>query len=477
MKNQRLKVRRGSTLNLRVGPDAVRDRAKADLDDTHRRRPAITDEDESSYVFRRGAIQFFDLGTRLRSVPPSTTFDRLRVRTVGELSVPEQNDSWFNEYVEMALDIARDINDHDVSGGEAVSHTVEILGSLGGSDPMNPLETSPANVTGRKLAHCMPLPYHSEWLWVDAVLYNDDSERRYVIGVDGERPFVDSTFDGPPSSDGRWKKLAAAPDEENWNPLNDVSGDGELRASFRGKKLKVDSAAFYESFDTGDSSLFKWTRGSSFGSPEVVVPTLGGKLVRVFLAPRIQHLAVGSSTVMNNGATSSLSNPSASTRFPVYPGIGELHWVGTLGNGRRNYWVTRGFARAMSASIERSPEFITSRIPQDVLVLAANGASSIVARRNGIFVFLSFDTYALTGQLVGIVEISGDPYFCWLKADDTDHVQKTNSLSAPAVTNFNPQASMPHNDWKLTPHFLYTGGDDSTAAVDNTAHDYQDPVL
>lgn len=476
MKDDTLRVKRGGTVNLRIGPDGGPKAAKAAAERVVG-RPVITDQDESPYVFRRGSIQFLDLGTRLRSVPPGTTFDRLRVRTVGELSVPEQHDSWFNEYVEMALDIARDPNDHDVSGGEAASHTVELLGSLGGSDPMNPLETSAANASGRKLPHCMPLPYHAEWLWVDAVLHSDGGERRYAVGADEKRPFVNSTFNGPLSSEGRWKKLAATPEEENWNPLNDVTGSGELRASFRGKKLKIDSAAFYESFDTGNTSLFKWTQGSSFGSPEVSVPTLGGRLVRVFLVPRIEHILVGCSTVMNNGAISSLSIPSASTRLSVYPGIGELHWVGTLGNGRRTYWVTRGFARAMSASIERSPKFIDSRIPQDTLVLAANGASSIVARRNGIFILSSFNTYARTGQLVGIVEISGTPYFCWLKADDTDHVQKTNSLSAPVDTLFNPQASMPHNDWKLTPMFLYTGADDSTAAAVNVSNDSQEPIL
>jgi hypothetical protein len=464
-------VKPGSKVTIGVRGDADQQ-----LEKTGPRYIGVETGDEQ-YIFRRGAIQFFDLGTRLRSVPPGTTFDRLRVRTVGELSVPEQHDSWFNEYVEMALDIARDINDHDVSGGEAASHTVELLGSLGGSDPMSPLETSAANVSGRKLPHCMPLPYHAEWLWVDAVLYNDGGERRYVVGADEKRPFVNSTFDGPLSSEGRWKKTAAALNEENWNPLNDIIGDGELRASFRGKKLRIDSAAFYESFDTGDTSRFKWTQGSSFGSPEVAVPALGGKLVRVFLVPRIEHIGVGCSTVMNNGAISSLSNPSCSTRLAVYPSIGELHWVGTLGNGRRNYWVTRGFARAMSASIERSPKFIESRIPQDLLVLAANGATSIVARRNGIFILRWFNTYARTGQLVGIVEISGDPYFGWLKADDTNHGQKINSLSAPVDTQFNPQASMPHNDWKLTPMFLYTGADGSTAAAENVSADFQVPIL
>jgi len=477
MSNRTLKTRRGDAVGVFVKGNQLEEAAFRARSADDRKRFIGGFEDEDEYVFRGGSIQFFDLGTRLRSVPPATTFDRLRVRTVGELSIPEQHDSWFNEYVEMALDIARDINDHEVSGGEAASHTVELLGSLGGSDPMNPLDVSPANVSGRKLSHCMPLPYHAEWLWVDAVLYNGDAERRFVVGVDGERPFVDSTFDGPPSDGGRWKKLAAAPEEENWNPLNDITGDGELRAPFKGKKLKIDSAAFYESFDTGDTSLFKWTSGSSFGSPEVTVPSLGGQLVRVFLVPRIQHIGVGCSTVMNNGAISSLSNPSASTRLPIYMGIGELHWIGTVSNGRRNYWVTRGFARAMSASIERSPEFITSRIPQDILVLAANGASSIVARRNGIFIQLAFNVHARMGQLVGIVEISGNPYFCWLKADDTDDDRKTNLIGAPADQFFSASASMPHPDWNFSPKFLYTGSDDSLDAVFNDTFAFQTPIL
>jgi hypothetical protein len=475
MSNRTIKTKRGDAVGIFV-KGSQREESQRVSREAERKRFVGGDFEEDLYVRRGGVIRFFDLGTRLRSVPPATTFDRMRIRSVGEVSVPEQHDGWFNEYVEMALDLVHDINHHEVTTAEAVSHTVEIMGSLGGGDPMDPLETSPANMSGRELAHCMPLPYHAEWLWADAVLYNDSVEKRYVIGVDGERPFVNSTFDGPLSSEGKWKKLEAAPEEENWNPLNDITGDGELRAPFSGKKIKIDSAAFYESFDSGDASLYKWTSGSSFGSPEVTVPSLSGKLIRVFLVPRISHFGVGMSTVLNTGDITSLVNPSATTRLSVYPGIGQLHWIGTTSNGRRNYWVTRGFVRSMSASIERSPEFIVSRIPQDTAVLAIFGASAIVARRNSIFVHFSFDIYARLGQLVGIVEISGNPYFCWLKADDINHEQKTNTLGGGPVI-LTPRASMPHVNWNATPTDLYTGADDTTTTVPNDTHAFQDPIL
>lgn len=483
MSDKTIRVARGDEVDLRVigreAPDAVTD--KEDRGPKGSPEPVL---DDDLLVFRRKPeIEFLDLGTRLRSVPPETVFDRLRVRPRGEISSPVSDDSWFNEYVEVSVAAGQDVNDHVLQATDVTEFDAELLGDrVGSSDTLDPLGTSEANVSGRKVPNCMPLPYRSEWLWTDAVLYDEDGETRHVLGKGGERQHVDGDVGDPPQDSDKWKKGPKLPADENWNPLNvsaKTAGEqGTLRAPFAGKHLRVDAATHYERLDTGDASRYRWTEEPSFVASEVAVPTLSGTKVRVFLRPKIVQVSVGMQTEFNNGFMTGGVVPSVVTRLPVYPSIGKLSWIAKFANDRRNYRITREFSRAMSASLERTPELIEGRDAGEAIAFVLFGATSVVARRHGIYVHADFlHPGATEGQLVGIVEIRGQAYYGWLKADDDTTDRRINLLAGEVVTNLNPQCSMPSDEWFLTPHFLYVGADDTTDTAPNPGNVYQEPIL
>lgn len=488
-------VRRGETVYAHVRADA--EEAKAKPEEEKKNGPPDVGEDDDLLVFRKGGITFHDLGTRLRSTP-DTSFDRLRQTDPDPATAPQNG--WWNEYVEIPLEAVAFLNDWRLFPDDILPMNDQLLGG-------DPFGFSEANGSGRKVPNCMPLPYsRSEWLHVDAVLYGNSGEARHVVGVKGQRPRNDETFDAAPADKGVWKSESISEDRregERWNPLNPNQGDnGVLQTQIAGKHLKVDSRLYYEGLDTGDSSKYVWTTEPSASAPEVAVPKMVGQRVRVFLRPRVQMVQFG--YAVNAGAGTTSVNSTLVTRLPVYPLIGRL-WrnidrliIGTPVTPGQRFVMTRGFIRAMSAELERSQAAIDSRQAGEDFAEALLGGP-ITSRFNGFgivqtgalnehnfynphedpdpFFFPGAGPAALEGMLVGAVEIKDTVYYAWLREDDQKNDQRMDIWQSGSVET-GLSVSLPDEEWELTPQYLQIASDDDTASgITNTSHVYQEPVV
>ncbi|MET0646372.1 MAG: hypothetical protein ABW208_07100 [Pyrinomonadaceae bacterium] len=179
------KVPPGSTLNVDL---RRKQKPKAQA-------PAAPDDDRgiieaesipTRYVFRdSGPLTFYDLGTRLRSVPPSTNFnDFSRTRTSEPPPVPDDDAGRVNEYLEIDFDGAAEnlrrlirtpYDEHtfddyglgsqhvqaDIPAALQAEFDAACLGSLveGSADPVSPLDKFKANGSERELPACAPVPY------------------------------------------------------------------------------------------------------------------------------------------------------------------------------------------------------------------------------------------------------------------------------------------------------------------------------
>jgi hypothetical protein len=254
----------------------------------------VDDEDDPlQRRAKKGALTFFDLGTRLRSVAPSTDFnDFSRTRPVEP--PPEANDSAgnFNEYLEIEFDGAAEnlrrlvrapydthVDDDYLLGTNHVNADIPdalqsdfdaaLLGSLreGSADPVSPLETFEANGSGRKLPACAPVPYvptvadrehyHEADGYpteaFDFTLYNDDKTLRFPNTTfresvadlrawanddpadEGDDIDVQAVFNGMDFlKDEKWKEREHKEEDseasERWNPYNLAGGEAKRGA-------------------------------------------------------------------------------------------------------------------------------------------------------------------------------------------------------------------------------------------------------
>jgi|GEM_PF-3367289 len=260
------------------------------------------DSETPRYLRRPQAhIIFLDLATRLRSVPP-TIFTGNRIRLSTDTESPARNDDYFNEYVEQVYELARTPATRlTLYTQEQIAQlTAALLGSRtpGSTDTLDPFATTPANVTGRKLHNCMPLPHRAGNL-------------QTWIGVnDGEYHLADGTIDdgaggGLWTNFGaqEWKEREARPAEdasERWNPLNlrltsAPHRAGRLTPKGAIKRVRLlypfvenygDIWGAYERFDTHDPVNYKLTNLPSFSAEEVTFSAGRGDL-RVYLVPRM----------------------------------------------------------------------------------------------------------------------------------------------------------------------------------------------
>ncbi|MGB8510559.1 MAG: hypothetical protein WCD76_19455, partial [Pyrinomonadaceae bacterium] len=137
-------------------------------------------------------------------------------------------------------------------------------------DPLNPLGSSAANVTGRSVPHCENLAYDSLTLF------------QMIVRV-GTKPALD--FSGA----FKFREETEADASERWNPLNlegfPTPHEGLLEAKDARGVLKIETAAFRE-FDTGDSVNFKVTSAPTFDSDDAPF-TVNDKPVSVYLVPAL----------------------------------------------------------------------------------------------------------------------------------------------------------------------------------------------
>lgn len=261
----------------------------SDTADQSRRGLLPADEDDNPYTFReKPQITFLDLGTRLRS-GPGALWKGDRYRAAAEVSSPTVRDDYFDEYVEIEYERAAPVVLASPTLSEVQALDRRLLGSRApsGTDALDPLGQTPANVTGRRLYNCMPLVFDSHWLYVTVGV----SEKFYKLSADeGERP-------------DEWERREheSLDSHERWNELNlaaDVSfGSGLLKPKGAVKSLRAVAGDYssvgvaravgaYEEFDTEDDANFKVTSEASFDADAVAPNWSSGAQVRVYLKPR-----------------------------------------------------------------------------------------------------------------------------------------------------------------------------------------------
>lgn len=182
-------------------------------------RPA--DADEELYAFRKGAITFYDLGTR------------------------KAGDSYEYVTIPLSADFS-DLREH---------YTAALLSG-----------------DFTEQGQCLHLPQESEFLYLDVIFRKDEQVTRKLIGNKDKRPFVkDFPGEGDP-----------APSNVT---VTSFSG-GKLKFSGAGKSFGIESAWFYNNFDTHDTVNFKVTDDPDPSSAAVEFKT-SAKPIRVYLTPRM----------------------------------------------------------------------------------------------------------------------------------------------------------------------------------------------
>lgn len=297
MTNKTFKVRRGERVTLRVG--AASTKTTPEPEDA----PggiALSDEEDDLYV-RRGQIQmeFFDLGTRLRSTPPDTDFTdptRYRPRNATDAALPDDEAGNVSEYLEVENELVPEttiIPQWDAGLSPAWSSTLRaaqiadydagLFGRAG--DLLDPFGFTRVNGSERQVPNCMPLPYDIEQGLLNVYL----GRKRYRVGFG--QPDV---YPVDVETERAWRKLKydhTADVGERWSLVTLATGHvgaevGELKTK-TGGGLAVIAQAHYDSFDTSDKVGFKVTAEPHYEAEEIefkVTPHLH----RIYLRPRLQ---------------------------------------------------------------------------------------------------------------------------------------------------------------------------------------------
>jgi hypothetical protein len=424
------------------------------------------DEETPRYIRRRNlTITFLDLGTRLRSVADSS-FDELRYRPRADTAAPVRNDERTNEYVEIDYTSPGQISvnfDGGVPYGRLSLTTSQLndlqsllLGLPG--DSLDPFGSTEANVTGRKLTHCMPLPY-GNLLNLNAFI----NERHYLCGLASVIPAEEI----PQEDLDRWelRKGKADEDEERWNPHNlaqwnlaglPLTREGQLKPKGAvGHGLRIVTAYLhtYEPFDTDDAVNFKVTSEPSFDA-DAVLFKFSGSPHRVYLRPRlVMHtpdMALPYTSASNPDQTFYLPSGAAmwaddlfawAGRFPVYPQF-PLHSPLLSSFDRPVFEAYYSRSPHATAAHDRIKALVLS-LPSETRELFGIPADGVYAgtpdRQGAAQVREETDpastpfgarlSYSMTGLLVGVIARGASRFYVWRKTQD--ETRSTLSESAP----------------------------------------------
>lgn len=232
MADKKIIVPHGSRISVKIPVERAPVKATRPARATRRGALQPSDADEDLYAFRKGGITFYDLGTR----------------KVGE------TDAY--EYVSFPTFLHEDFTDFE--GLRTSYHTAILAGDFTAKDAR------------------LKLKQESEFLFLDAVFKKDDQTKRFLIGNKDKRAY-----------------LKDFPEEGGPTPANVTETSfksGTLKFKSSGWKMAVESAWFYNNFDTGDADNFKVTEDSDPTSAPVEFTT-GSKPMRVYLTPRLVYNA------------------------------------------------------------------------------------------------------------------------------------------------------------------------------------------
>lgn len=393
-------------------------------------RGIVPVDDEPPRYLRRGKVEivYLDLATRLHSVP-STTFTGNRIRLASDTAAPVRDDTYFNEYVEIEYELPR------VAAQPATLYTTEEIAQLtaallgarapGSSDTLDPLATTEANVTGRKLFNCMPLPERAGLfhLWAGV----NDEDYRLSDGT-----ITDTGGIWPVSVVEEWKrrKANAADAQERWNPLNLQFANVAHRTAMLKPRARVErlaqtyqpSAGFgganvwgmYERFDTSDLTNYKITSEPSFAAAEASISFNTRSAIRIYLVPRmvLHTFTTGVGTPYN-------FTPFAwHGRMMIYPDV----WTGT---GATQEEVNR---RAL-CFIQRSP-------------LALSAFNAVTPTVTPVYAVPSFYVFfqeypnaiSLPGMLSAVIVQGAKTFYIWRRTAALINFETDGNIFAGGVS-------------------------------------------
>lgn len=316
MSRKRFTVPRGSKLvvSLSVSKPSI-----SEVSEQEQKKSGVIkiDEEDDLYVFSdTNTIRFYDLGTRLRSVPSSAVFDGRRIRAWPNLiddTVPA--DSKTSEYVEIALEVPATFILGQV--GNTVYETAQItdsnwstlnnilLGSLkplaigeSPSDMVNPIAFSVANGSNRRIPNCAEIPA---------------SQAANCSTILTISPFLteinplqihSANFTYRQNNDFLIGSSANNIATERWNPRNVTEGttarksdllkarkglfktvSGPIRIVTNTRSSSAMRVPYHHGFDTSDEVKYKITSEPLYTASRVAY-SFQGKDTRIYLRPR-----------------------------------------------------------------------------------------------------------------------------------------------------------------------------------------------
>lgn len=462
-----------------------------------RRRGLLPSKGEDSPLLHRSRLEiiFFDLGTRLQSVPINNLDDPAAFRPRGAQDVPTSTEGFGNRYVEQEYICPLRSNSAAPSGQLFAStyHTAEdqqALDSslLGTDDPLDPFGETPANGSSRLVSNCMPIPWDSAHkLYIDALI-SRKTQARYAVAIPPSRPHIPDLFHASAdvATTPEWKpqnidshKLLS----ERWGFWTAAAGavtPGHLSLK-SAKHLKIESLYMYEEFDTADTSQFKITTTPNFEAEEARF-WLGTGRVKVYLKPQTQFYVchyVRHFPETSGGRPPISMTAGIVTRLPIYPVLPELvefRQIGSVGgNGtHRTAHATRNYNAAIMTATQRTDSLITDIERVDQILRTFSGQEFDASGRTQAYATHSPAHRIHAGTLLGVIVKGQARYYVWQRVDrfrpgPFDLADETGYYLTGGVEGY---MSQPSPRWATKPAYLYTGPADT---AERTLNDPEDP--
>lgn len=298
------KIPPGGKITIELAPDK---QASGKKRAENKKFVGVDPAEDDLYVRRKKKgvdVIFYDLGTRLRSVPASTTFNGLRFRPFQATDTPDPVSGYANEYVDIEYETPVEIIAEPGGGIPSVGKISApdwkklqdaLLGSLANltpnDDPVDPLGFTAANGSGRLLSNCAPISL--DWFSTHVIIAGTDylSAQEAWTGIGDPLTLP-------------WMMRETEDDDalETWSPLNLTSFLGgnvaqqfvSLRSdtanggSFNWRNQTLEFFGYsttYYAFDTSDTDLYKVTSSPDY-TAEVATVTIA-KGTRVYLRPMV----------------------------------------------------------------------------------------------------------------------------------------------------------------------------------------------
>lgn len=462
-----------------------------------RRRGVWPSKEEEAPLLQRARLEitFYDLGTRLQSVPVDGLDDPTAFRPRGAQDVPTHSAGYGNRYVEQEY-IGPLRSNSAAPNGQLFQSTYHTAADqhaldrqlLGVDDPLDPFGASPANGSGRLVDHCMPIPWDAaQKLYIDALIVRKSADR-YALAIPPARPYLPNIFESSAdvSATPEWKAHNIDSNHllaERWGFWTAASGaivPGKLVLK-SAKHLKIESLYMYEEFDTSDTAQFKITTEPNFEGDEARF-WLGTGRVKLYLKPQTQFFVchyVRHFPETAGGRPPISMTAGIVTRLPIYPVLPELlefRHIGSVGgNGaQRTAHATRNYNAAIMTTTRRTDSLIAEIERIDQILQTFEGRAFDDSGRTQAYASFSPAHRIHEGTLLGVIVKGQTKYYVWQRVDRFrqglfDLADETGYYLTGGVEGY---MSQPSARWETKPAYIYVGPSDT---AERTLNDPEDP--